>query len=88
MCIIQVKVIPNSSKSVLDGWHGEALRVRLHATPEKGQANEELVSFLAEYFDVSKSRVRLISGRTSRIKRVEIEGKSLEEIRRMIPQGQ
>ncbi len=80
MTIIQVKITPRSSKNALEGWQGDLLRIRLHALPEKGEANEELISFLSESLEVPKSRIRLVSGQTSRLKRVEIMGMSLKEI--------
>jgi uncharacterized protein (TIGR00251 family) len=80
MAIIQVKISPRASKNALEGWQGDTLRIRLHALPEKGQANIELISFLSETFDVPKSNIRLVSGQSSRLKRVEIQGRSLEEI--------
>ncbi len=69
---IRVKVVPKSSRvsvSEENGW----LKVRLTAAPEKGKANKQLVDVLAEYYHVSKSRVRIVSGKTSQEKIVEIE---------------
>ncbi len=80
MTIIQVKITPRSSKNAFEGWQGDVLRIRLHAVPEKGEANEELISFLSESFEVPKSHIRLVSGQTSRLKRIEIRGMSLKEI--------
>lgn len=48
------------------------LQIRLAAAPEKGRANEELRSVLADVFGVSKSRVEVISGQSARHKRVKI----------------
>ena len=45
--LIQVKVIPNASQNRIEGWKDGMLRIRLRAVPEKGKANEALVSFLA-----------------------------------------
>jgi uncharacterized protein len=83
MAIIQVKISPRASKNAFEGWQGDVLRIRLHAVPEKGQANAELIDFLAEAFDVPKSHIRLVSGETSRIKRIEIRGRSLDEIKQI-----
>ena len=38
-----------------------------------GAANERLVEFLAETFDVLKSAVRIVSGHASRSKTVEVD---------------
>jgi len=49
--------------------------VRLSATPVDGKANEQLIELLPEYFGVAKSLVRIVRGKTSRLKTVEIIGK-------------
>ncbi len=71
--IITVKVIPRAHKNALVGYENEVLKVRLHAIPEKGEANEELIEFLAEVFDLPKSSITIVRGQTSRIKHVEIK---------------
>ncbi|MBI3508442.1 MAG: DUF167 domain-containing protein [Chlamydiia bacterium] len=69
---MQVKVIPNAAKSAVIGWQGDVLKVRLHAPPEKGQANEELIACLADHLQIPKSSIQIVSGLTSRLKRVRI----------------
>lgn len=44
----------------------------VHAPAREGKANLALVEILADYFSVAKSSVRIIRGRTSRKKLVEI----------------
>lgn len=56
---------------VLDGG---VLKVRLTAPPAEGEANAQLVEFLAREFGVPKSSVRITRGASSRNKSVEIEG--------------
>jgi uncharacterized protein YggU (UPF0235/DUF167 family) len=46
----------------------------LAAPPVDGKANEECVRYLAEWAGVPRSRVRIVTGATSRRKVVEIEG--------------
>jgi uncharacterized protein YggU (UPF0235/DUF167 family) len=75
-----VKVILHAARSELAGWEGETLRVRLRATPEKGQANEALLALLAARLHLAKTQIALISGRTSRRKKVCITGLSKEEL--------
>ncbi|HMD47591.1 MAG TPA: DUF167 domain-containing protein [Bryobacteraceae bacterium] len=73
---LRVKVIPKSSRTELaavlpDGtW-----RVKIAAAPEKGKANRALCEFIAEKLGVAKSSVRVISGETSQLKRVQIDGR-------------
>jgi uncharacterized protein len=77
--ILEVKVVPGASQTEVAGWEGERVRIRIAAPPEKGKANKELVHFLSKRLGVSRTKIAVISGATSRIKRVEIEG--LEEVR-------
>ena len=79
--IILVKVTPNASKCNVEGWQEGILRIRIRAVPEKGRANEALIAYLSEMLDVSKSALRIISGQSARIKRVSIEGLTIEQIK-------
>ena len=54
--------------------HGAALKVRLHAPPVDGAANDALVVLLAEQLGVARQAVRIVAGGTSRAKTVEIDG--------------
>jgi len=70
--LINVKVIPKASKSEVIGLENDVLRVRLKAVPEKGEANEELIRLLAEYYGIPKSQITIVSGLKSRLKRVKL----------------
>jgi len=71
---IRVKVIPKSSKTELVGYLPDGTwKVKVAAAPEKGKANRALCEFVAEHLGVAKSRVRIISGETSHLKRLCIE---------------
>ncbi|PIS03408.1 MAG: hypothetical protein COT85_00405 [Chlamydiae bacterium CG10_big_fil_rev_8_21_14_0_10_42_34] len=72
--ILKVKVTPNSSKNQILGWEGEVLRIKLRGVPEKGKVNIELVEFLAIFLNVAKSRIEILNGHTSRLKKLKIEG--------------
>lgn len=72
---IAVKVVPKSSKNEIAGELADGtLRVRVMAAPEKGKANLALRRFLADYYGVPLSSVRIVAGETSPRKRVRIEG--------------
>jgi uncharacterized protein (TIGR00251 family) len=79
-----VKVVPGASKNEIVGWQNEELKVRIKAVPEKGKANQELISFLAESLNISKSQIHLKSGESSPHKKLFIEGISQEELRKRI----
>lgn len=72
--IVQVRVIPRAPRTRLDGERGGAILVRLAAAPVDGAANDALVAFLAEQLRVPRRDVTIVSGRTSRDKRVQVVG--------------
>ena len=78
---IDVLVKPRASKDSIEGWKGETLVIRLGAPPVEGAANKALVKLLAGKTRVAKGKVRIVSGEKSRMKVVEIEGLSPEEVK-------
>ena len=70
--LITVRVIPRSSKTEIVGEHGGVLKIKLKAPPVDGAANDELVRFLAKLLRIPKTDIRIISGSTSRAKRISI----------------
>jgi uncharacterized protein len=72
--VFKVKAAPNAGKSAVAGEHNGMLKVKIAAAPERGRANEELVSFLSELLKISRSRVEIIKGGAARIKTVSIKG--------------
>ena len=74
--IVAVRVIPRSPRSAITGMRGGALLVRLHAPPVDGAANDALIELLAQAFGRPRRDVSLVSGATSRDKRVAIQGLS------------
>lgn len=74
-CItLRVHVQPGAKRTEVAGTHGDALKIRLAAPPVDGQANEALLSYLADQFGVPKRQVELVSGQASRSKRVVVHG--------------
>ena len=70
---------PRAGRTDVVGVHGDALKIRLAAPPVDGEANEELIRFLAKTLGVPKSAVTLLSGATGRRKRVRVEGVTAED---------
>jgi len=50
------------------------LNVRIRAVAEGGKANRAVTELLAGALDVPKARVRIVSGETSRLKQVAVDG--------------
>jgi len=49
-----------------------------------GKANDECVRFFAEWAGVPRSRVRIVMGLTSRMKVVEVEGVSENDLNSLL----
>ena len=73
---IQVRLTPKSSRNEVLGREGEIYRIKVTAPPVDGRANEALVGFLAKKLGVGRGKVQIITGASSRLKRIRIEGLS------------
>ena len=76
-CVIAVRVTPRSSKPGIGGWctgadGREELEVKVSAAPTDGEANAALIKLLAKELDVPKGSIEIVSGETSRHKRVAL----------------
>ena len=80
MARIAVKVHPRARRSAVAGRFGEAWKLDLAAPPVDGKANEECIRFFAELAGVPRARVKIVTGLTSRMKVVEIEGVNLSDL--------
>lgn len=79
---IAVRAGPGAESSEIAGPYGErAIRIRLAAPPVDGKANDELVEFLADLFDLPRRRVELVRGSGSRSKVVRVGGLGPERAR-------
>ena len=79
--VLSVKARPRSSRAGLDGFFDGAVKVRVRCAPVDGKANKELVETLADVFGLPKSAVVLLSGETSKTKRILLRGVSPEKVR-------
>ena len=70
--ILHLRIQPRAARDEIAGFSGNNLKIRLAAPPVDGKANEHLRKYLGEQFGVAKSQVTVLSGDTSREKRVRI----------------
>jgi uncharacterized protein YggU (UPF0235/DUF167 family) len=82
-----IKVVPASSRNCIAGWLGDTLKVRVTAQPERGKANAAVEATIAEALGISIASARVIQGRTSPRKIVEILGLSEAEVYRRLSRG-
>ena len=81
---VRLRVSPGAARAAVVGRHGEAWKVRVAAAPERGKANEAVLTLLAETLAVPRSSVTLVSGGSSRDKIVELAGIEPDEIERRL----
>jgi len=75
--VVAIRVTPRSSKPGIRGWRTGAdnrdeLEVHVAAAPTDGAANEAVIALLAKALGFSRSELSILSGATSRHKRVAI----------------
>lgn len=79
-----VKVQPRSRKNAITGVVGDALKLSLTAPPVEGKANQALIEFLAGVFEIPRSSITIASGKTSRLKMVNIRGARLDHLQQRL----
>lgn len=82
--ILSIRAQPGARKDEIVGELADSLKVRITAPPEKGKANEAIVRLLAEKLGLKKSAIRVISGETSRDKRILVQGISHLELKTLL----
>ena len=76
-----VRVQPRAGRTAISGVIGDALKVAVAAPPVEGKANEALIRFFAELFEVPRSAVVIVSGEAARNKVVRVAGVTGEFVR-------
>jgi uncharacterized protein (TIGR00251 family) len=80
--LLRVKVFPKAGSNRIDGVRAGELLLRIRAPALGGEANRELVKYLAKVLNVQKSEIRILSGERSRHKLLGLPrgaGKELEK---------
>jgi uncharacterized protein (TIGR00251 family) len=73
--VVALRVTPRATRDAIEDVDGNgALRVRVMASPVDDAANKAVVKLLARSMGLPRSAVTLVSGATSRHKRVRLEG--------------
>jgi hypothetical protein len=81
---LRVRVAPGARRGEIVGRLGEAWKLRVRAAPERGRANDEVLELLAGALGLAPGALRVVSGRTSRDKVVELDGISRDEVERRL----
>ncbi len=78
--IINLKVIPNSSKNEIAGIFNNLIKIKINAPPDKGKANYELISFLSKKLDIKKSDIIILKGEKNKEKKLLIKLNDINKI--------
>jgi uncharacterized protein (TIGR00251 family) len=76
---VAVRVTPRGGRDEIDGLETLAngrtvVKIRVRAIAEGGEANRAVTELLAKALEVPKASVRIISGATSRLKQMTVDG--------------
>lgn len=70
--ILNLRIQPGGRNDEVVGLYGDQLKIKINSPPVDGKANDALIAYLAAIFDVGKRQVEVVSGHTSRSKRIRI----------------
>lgn len=76
---VEIKVVPASGKQGFVIDKNGFLKCFLKSAPEKGAANKELIKQLSAALKITLVQIEIVSGLTSKKKRLKIEGLTEEQ---------
>ncbi|MDR2902138.1 MAG: DUF167 domain-containing protein [Lactobacillales bacterium] len=88
--VLPIRVSPGAKRAGIEGvFDGKWIKIALQTPPVDGRANEALIAFLADYLNVRRGNIEIVSGHTSRLKRVKIMEQSprIRELSEMLGKG-
>jgi uncharacterized protein (TIGR00251 family) len=81
---ITIRVQPDAKRNEVIRFEDGVLSIKIAAPPVKGKANQSLIAFLSDILGVSKSRLSIEKGTTSRMKVIAVEGMKQAEVRKRV----
>jgi uncharacterized protein (TIGR00251 family) len=84
--IIDLEISPGAKDTSVRGFNPwrKRIEVRLSQRAQKGKANEQLISFFSELFEVNSRNVQIITGLTNSKKSVIILGAKSDDILKVL----
>ena len=82
--ILVVRLVPNSSFSKIVDYTNEYIRIKISAPPIENKANKELLDYFSQFFSVNKSKISIVSGEKSKLKKILIKDTNLDELRQKL----
>ena len=87
MPVITLYIQPGAKQSRIVGLHDGLPKIAIKARPIDGEANEALITFLAELGGVPKRSIEILSGQTSRTKRLEVDQLVVSALEKALSSG-
>ena len=80
-----VKIVPKANKTEIVGIQEDGtIKIRLMSPPVEGQANEELISFLADFLNANPGDIEIVAGVDSRKKLISVINVRVEDVERLV----
>ena len=70
---IKLYIRPGAAETRVEGIYQDRIKIRISVPPENGRANKELLKFIAKILLIPKSRISILSGKTSNYKEIQIK---------------
>lgn len=78
--IFCVKLVPNSSFSKIVDYTNDYVRIKISSPPLENRANKELIEFCSDLFNVNKSKLSIVSGEKSKLKKILIKDVKYDDV--------
>jgi len=71
--LIDVYIKPNSAKTIVEGYYGKRIKIKIACAPEKGKANKALIDFIAQKIKIPRTSIKILSGHKSSFKTISVK---------------
>ena len=82
--VLSLHCQPGAKASRVVGLHDDRLKLQVQAPPLENRANDALVAWLADQLSLPRKQIEILTGQTSRQKRVLVRGATLERVERLL----
>lgn len=76
-----VKIVPKANRTEIIGLQSDGtIKIRLMSAPVEGQANAELVAFLADFLEITREDIEIVAGHDGRKKLISVYNIRADEV--------
>ena len=74
--VLSVRIHPRAKQTAFkELLEDGSIKIAIKSAPEDGRANQELIKFLSEIFEIPPSQIEILSGFAARMKMIRITSK-------------